>query len=111
MEKIVRRRSSTVNSQRQGYRGSEIAPANNSLGANAAMSHCMAELYSIALSLPPVEPETTGGDGAPFQTDEWNKLHRLLKEKIGPRHLLGNLRLYGEGRTRTGEPCRRHFRH
>jgi hypothetical protein len=50
----------------------------------ANMSHCMAELYSIALSLPPVEPETTGADGAPFQTDEWNELHRLLKEKIGP---------------------------
>ena len=73
-----------MNSQRQGYCGSEIAPANNSLSANADMSHCMAELYSIALSLPPVEPETTGADGAPFQTDEWNKLHRLLKEKIGP---------------------------
>jgi hypothetical protein len=50
----------------------------------ANMSRCMAELYSIALSLPPVEPEITDADGAPFQTDEWNELHRLLKEKIGP---------------------------
>src|SRR5215472_2839354 len=50
----------------------------------ANVSHRMAELYSVALSLPPVEPETTGTDGAPFQTDEWNELRRLLKEKIGP---------------------------
>ena len=50
----------------------------------ANVSHCMAELYSIALSLPPVEPGTTGINGARFQTDEWNELRRLLKEKIGP---------------------------
>jgi hypothetical protein len=48
------------------------------------VSHSMAELYSIALSLPAVEPDTTGTDEAPIQRDKWDELHCSLKEKIGP---------------------------
>jgi Domain of unknown function (DUF5063) len=50
----------------------------------ANVGHSMAELYSIALSLPAVEPETTGTNEAPFQTDKWDELHRSLREKLGP---------------------------
>jgi Domain of unknown function (DUF5063) len=50
----------------------------------ANVSHRMAELYSIALSLPAAEPDTAGTDEAPIQTDKWDELHRSLREKIGP---------------------------
>jgi len=50
----------------------------------ANVSHSMAELYSVALSLPAVEPETTGTDEARFGTDKWDELRRSLREKIGP---------------------------
>jgi hypothetical protein len=50
----------------------------------ANVTHTMAELYSVALSLPAVEPETTGTDEAPFQRDKWDALRRSLGEKIGP---------------------------
>lgn len=50
----------------------------------ANVGHSMAELYSIALSVPAMEPETTDTDEAPFQTDKWDELHRSLREKIGP---------------------------
>ena len=36
----------------------------------ANVSYSMAELYSVALSLPAVEPETTGTDEARFGTDK-----------------------------------------
>jgi Domain of unknown function (DUF5063) len=48
------------------------------------VSHSMAELYSIALSLPAVEPGATGTVEATFQTDKWDELRRSLREKIGP---------------------------
>jgi hypothetical protein len=48
------------------------------------VGHSMAELYSIALSLPAVGPETTDTDESPFKTDKWDELHRSLREKIGP---------------------------
>ena len=47
------------------------------------VSHSMAELYSIALSLPIVEPETTSTDEVPFHTDAENELQRSLTERIG----------------------------
>jgi|SRR5690348_12383556 uncharacterized protein DUF5063 len=50
----------------------------------ASVGHSMAELYSIALSLPAVEPETTDTNETPFKTDKWGELHRSLREKIGP---------------------------
>jgi hypothetical protein len=49
----------------------------------ANVSHSMAELYSVALALPTVEPETNGTDVAPFQSDKWDKLRRSLEKKIG----------------------------
>ena len=53
----------------------------NTFLANVGRS--MAELYSIALSLPALEPDTTGTDEPPFQTDKWDTLRRSLQEKIG----------------------------
>jgi hypothetical protein len=49
----------------------------------ANVSHSMAELYSVALDLPTVEPETTGADEAPFQLGKWDELRRSLENKIG----------------------------
>ena len=49
----------------------------------ADVGRSMAELYSIALSLPAVEPGTTGTDEPPFQTGKWDTLRRSLQEKIG----------------------------
>jgi Domain of unknown function (DUF5063) len=49
----------------------------------AKVSHSMAELYSVALALPTVEPETTGTDEAPFQSDKLDELRRSLEKKIG----------------------------
>jgi hypothetical protein len=49
----------------------------------ASVGRSMAELYSIALALPPVEPETTGTDETKFQADKWDELRRSLQEKIG----------------------------
>lgn len=49
----------------------------------ANVSRSMAELYSIALSLPAVEPDTTSTDAPPFQADQWDTLRRSLQEKIG----------------------------
>jgi hypothetical protein len=50
----------------------------------ASVSHRMAELYSIALSLPAVEPESSGTDEPTLGADELTELHQSLKEKIGP---------------------------
>jgi uncharacterized protein DUF5063 len=50
----------------------------------AKVSHGMAELYSIALSLPAVEPDTTDKNNALAKTASSYELHRSLKEKIGP---------------------------
>ena len=49
----------------------------------ANVSHSMAELYSVALALPGVEPETTGTDETAFQSDKWDELRRSLEKKIG----------------------------
>jgi Domain of unknown function (DUF5063) len=49
----------------------------------ANVSHGMAELYSTALSLPAVEPDTDT-DNSPVKTANWDELHRSLGEKIGP---------------------------
>ena len=49
----------------------------------ANVGRSMAELYSIALALPPVEPETTGTDETKFQADKRDELRRSLQEKIG----------------------------
>jgi hypothetical protein len=50
----------------------------------ANVSHSMAELYWIALSLPAVEPDTTDTDKTPVKTANWDELRRSLREKIGP---------------------------
>lgn len=50
----------------------------------ASMSCCLAELYSSALYLPAVEPDTAGTDETPFAKEKWAGLFHSLKEKIGP---------------------------
>jgi hypothetical protein len=50
----------------------------------ASVSHSLAELYSSALFLPVVEPETAAADEAPFATAQWAGLFESIKEKIGP---------------------------
>jgi len=50
----------------------------------ACLSHCLAELYSSALDLPAVEPDTAGTDEMPFATEKWAELCNSLRAKIGP---------------------------
>ena len=50
----------------------------------ANVGRSMAELYSVALSLPAVEPDTTGTDEPSFESNNWDLLRRSLQEKIGP---------------------------
>jgi Domain of unknown function (DUF5063) len=50
----------------------------------ASVSRCLAELYSSALYLPAVEPETAAVDETPFATAQWAELFQSIKEKIGP---------------------------
>ncbi len=50
----------------------------------SAVSHCLAELYSSALCLPAVTPDTTSTDETPFAKHEWTELYRSLREKISP---------------------------
>jgi hypothetical protein len=50
----------------------------------ARVSHCLAELYSSALHLPPVEPDTAVASDSPPVNDELTELFRSLKQKIGP---------------------------
>jgi Domain of unknown function (DUF5063) len=48
------------------------------------LSHCLAELYSSALDLPAVEPDTTGTDETPLAAEKWAELCSSLRGKIGP---------------------------
>ena len=50
----------------------------------ANVNRCLAGLYSGALYLPAVEPETAGKNETPFATEKGAGLFRSLKEKIGP---------------------------
>ena len=51
----------------------------------ASVSRSMAELYAVALSLPPVKPDDTNDtDELPLPTDKWDELRLSLREKIGP---------------------------
>ena len=50
----------------------------------AKVSHSMAKLYSLALSLPALEPQTSGSNDSPFQKDRSDELRHSLKQKIGP---------------------------
>jgi hypothetical protein len=61
----------------------DAAPQTETNTFLANVGRSMAELYSVALSLPAVEPETTGADEAPFQTDKFHELRRSLQRKIG----------------------------
>jgi Domain of unknown function (DUF5063) len=64
----------------------EVVDAGPLTGANtflANVGRSLAELYTIALSLPAVESHTTGTDATPFQTGRWNALRLSLQEKIG----------------------------
>lgn len=47
------------------------------------VSRSMAELYGVALSLPPVKPDTSGTDELPLPIDKWDELRQSLKERIG----------------------------
>jgi hypothetical protein len=49
----------------------------------ARLSHCLAELYSSALDLPAVEPDTTSIDETPFDKEKWAEQFNALKGKIG----------------------------
>ena len=49
-----------------------------------SVNRCLAELYSSALYLPSVEPDTADTDETPFATEKWAGLFHSLKEKIGP---------------------------
>jgi hypothetical protein len=49
----------------------------------ARLSNCLAELYSSALDLPAVEPDTTDIDETPFATEKWAELCSSLRGKIG----------------------------
>ena len=48
------------------------------------VGRCLAELYSSALYLPAVEPETVTVDETLFTTAQWAELFQSIKEKIGP---------------------------
>src|SRR5215469_7919419 len=61
----------------------DAAPQTETNTFLANVGRSMAELYSVALSLPAVEPETTGADEAPIQTDKFDALRRSLQRKIG----------------------------
>jgi hypothetical protein len=50
----------------------------------ATISRCLAELYSSALYLPAVEPDTEGTDETPFATERSAELCNSLRGKIGP---------------------------
>jgi hypothetical protein len=50
----------------------------------SSLSRCLAELYSSALLLPVVVPNTEDIDGTPFETEEWAELFNTLKQRIGP---------------------------
>ena len=50
----------------------------------SSVSCCLAELYSSALYLPAVAPETAEVDETPFPTEQWAGLFQSIKEKIGP---------------------------
>jgi Domain of unknown function (DUF5063) len=50
----------------------------------AQLSHSLAELYSRALDLPGVEPDTASIGEAPFSIQEWAALCDSLRSKIGP---------------------------
>src|SRR5258708_16531058 len=50
----------------------------------ASLNRSLAEVYSSALYLSAVEPDTAGADGTPFATEKWAGLRHSLKEKIGP---------------------------
>jgi hypothetical protein len=76
----------------------------------ANVGRSMAELYSVALSLPAVEPDTTGTDEPSFETNNWDSLRRSLQEKNRlARYLLDGLRFHGQRRTSTRESLGRHF--
>jgi len=49
----------------------------------SGVSRSLAELYSSALQLPAVEPDTSGIDTTPFAIEAWAKLYNSLREKIG----------------------------
>jgi hypothetical protein len=53
-----------------------------------SVSHCLAQLYTSALDLPTVEPDTTSTDETPFATEEWANLCNSLRSKIGGLSLL-----------------------
>jgi uncharacterized protein DUF5063 len=50
----------------------------------AAIGRCLAELYTSALYLPSVSPDTLEIDQTPFPKEEWSKLFQSLKQRIEP---------------------------
>jgi|SRR5215472_18244721 len=61
----------------------DAAPQTETNAFLANVGRSMAELYSVALSLPAVDPETSSADEAPFQTDKFDELRRSLQRKMG----------------------------
>jgi len=49
----------------------------------ARLSHCLAELYSAALNLPAVEPDTTSIDETSFDKGKWAEQFVALRDTIG----------------------------
>src|SRR5579871_4681482 len=50
----------------------------------AAIGRNLAELYTSALYLPSVSPDTSETDETPIPGEEWSKLFQSLRVKIGP---------------------------
>jgi hypothetical protein len=61
----------------------DVAPKVGTDAFLANVGRSMAELYSVALSLPAVEPDSAGTDEPPFQREKWDLLRRSLQEKFG----------------------------
>src|SRR5215467_911903 len=49
-----------------------------------SVGRALAELYSIALRLPVVEPDRAMIEKTAFPTEAWSSLYHSLREKLGP---------------------------
>src|SRR5215469_835927 len=75
----------------------------NTFLANVGRS--IAELYSVALSLPAVEPETTGADEAPFQKDKSTSYVAPSNEKLVPSTPIGKSSIPLRKKNQRKEVC------
>jgi Domain of unknown function (DUF5063) len=49
-----------------------------------SVGRALAELYSVALQLPVIDPDTAEMNETPFPTEAWADLLHSLREKLGP---------------------------